>query len=504
MRTAATLLTLCSALLALAVPQALAADAQARFRRGQELYSEGEYLRASRFFFSVYTDPQGGYGDQGEVLGLIAESLVKANYPQSASYFFIKALQSGSKAGVRRALQSMPRILDAVGGDLLRSYVLAHTHEDDYSGETRNHFFYFIGKDKLLKGDPTGALDALKKVGSGSSVGHAAAQLRGTAHAMLGQPQQAVEWFRNCERSAGRLRGGDSDDLEHRCLAGRARSLYQMGRHDDAEEVYDDIPKKSFVWTDILFEQAWNAYAKGDYNRALGKLVTYRSPHLKFVFNPETEVLRAQSFLALCLYDDANKTINDFNEAYQGIGRRLKDELLSRANDYGHLYALGKDAYRSKLHGGDMMRRALNRSVRGPYFASILRQESAALSEGARFRAAMGTQGGYPDFLEKVVAWRVKTARLMGGVFVRNSMVDLYEDLLANLDKMSFIKSEMLSQMKGRIERRNQLTDDGNGGKKRGGAGFDRKDYQYYWGFNGEFWNDELGDYVFALESECR
>lgn len=484
-------------------PAAAGADAQARYQRGQQLYDDGDYLKASRYFFSVYTDPS-GWGDRGEVLGLITDSLVKGNYPQTASYFFIKALQSGSRVGVRRALRSMPRILDAVGGDVLKSYVLAHTREDDYEGETRDHFFYFIGKDKLLKGDATGALDALKKVSGGSSVGPAAAQLRGTAHAILGQPQQAVEWFRNCERSAGRLRGGDSDDLEHRCLAGRARSLYQMGRHDDAEEVYDDIPKKSFVWTDILFEQAWNSYAKGDYNRALGKLVTYRSPHLKFVFNPETDVLRAQSFLALCLYDDANKTINDFNETYQAVGRRLKEELQRNSSNYGHLFAMGKDAYRSKLHGGDMMRRALNRSVRGPHFAAMLRMESAAMNEAARLRAAMGDRGGYPDFLAKVAGWRVKTVRLLGGIFVRNSMVDLYGELLANLDKMSFIKSEMLSQMKGRVERRNQLTADEDGKMKRGSSGFDRKDYQYYWGFNGEFWNDELGDYVFALESECR
>ena len=30
-----------------------------------------------------------------------------------------------------------------------------------------------------------------------------------------------------------------------------------------------------------------------------------------------------------------------------------------------------------------------------------------------------------------------------------------------------------------------------------------RRDDQFYWSFNGEFWNDELGDYVFGLESEC-
>jgi len=41
-------------------------------------------------------------------------------------------------------------------------------------------------------------------------------------------------------------------------------------------------------------------------------------------------------------------------------------------------------------------------------------------------------------------------------------------------------------------------------GTKRGDVKYiERNDKQYFWTFNGEFWADELGDYVFALRSEC-
>ena len=87
-------------------------------------------------------------------------------------------------------------------------------------------------------------------------------------------------------------------------------------------------------------------------------------------------------------------------------------------------------------------------------------------------------------------------------------MIDLYNDLLGDFDKMSFIKSDMLAHMKNRIEQKSgklaTMSEDEDGVLKRGNSSVDRKDYQYYWSFNGEFWNDELGDYVFALESECR
>jgi hypothetical protein len=41
------------------------------------------------------------------------------------------------------------------------------------------------------------------------------------------------------------------------------------------------------------------------------------------------------------------------------------------------------------------------------------------------------------------------------------------------------------------------------GDRTRGNVIPSRRDDQYYWSFNGEFWNDELGDYVFGLESAC-
>jgi hypothetical protein len=42
-------------------------------------------------------------------------------------------------------------------------------------------------------------------------------------------------------------------------------------------------------------------------------------------------------------------------------------------------------------------------------------------------------------------------------------------------------------------------------GRARGDVAYLRRtDKQYFWTFNGEFWADELGDYVFSLKSECK
>jgi hypothetical protein len=65
---------------------------------------------------------------------------------------------------------------------------------------------------------------------------------------------------------------------------------------------------------------------------------------------------------------------------------------------------------------------------------------------------------------------------------------------------MAFIKLEMLKRAKDQLLfHKNASTD-----RTRGNIIPSRRDDQFYWSFNGEFWNDELGDYVFGLESRCK
>ena len=90
--------------------------------------------------------------------------------------------------------------------------------------------------------------------------------------------------------------------------------------------------------------------------------------------------------------------------------------------------------------------------------------------------------------------------RTVIGAYVRSGMISKYGELFSAFQGMSFIKLEILAQKKERLYQ----TDAPVGNKKRGDVKYiDRNDKQYFWTFNGEFWADELGDYVFALRSEC-
>jgi len=85
------------------------------------------------------------------------------------------------------------------------------------------------------------------------------------------------------------------------------------------------------------------------------------------------------------------------------------------------------------------------------------------------------------------------------GAYVRKSL-HLNMDLLEKaFEGMTYIKLEVLGRRKEQLYFASNDQD-----RTRGDIRYlKRNDKQYFWTFNGEFWADELGDYVFSLKSEC-
>lgn len=495
-------------------------DQAAYLATARTLYNEGQYFRSARYAFeSIEKSPE----TKADAYSWITLDLTKAHLYNAATYFFIRTLQTGHSSAIRRVLIETQELFVRVGPDLLRKYLVRHTKYDDYDAKNRSAFLYSLGKDALLAHQEALAIGYLNGIQSSSALWPFALELKGSAHAILGETEKAVYDFNLCVDDAGDLTRGldtssylyrqslsDAEDLRARCMAGVARSYYQENKFDDADRTYDRIQKSSLVWPDILFEQAWNAFARQEYNRTLGKLVSYKSPALMFVFNPEIDVLRAQAYLALCLYSDANDVINEFNGRYNRIGEEVKAFVEGKQSDLDAFYGVGKEALHGSIYINQGMRPMLNQFVRGPYFTSLVHNENEIASERAgirRFAAARGVAEdpgkGLPGFLEQVLEWRKKSVRVLGGMFVKNSLIDYHAQLVENFEKMAFIKLEMLKRAKDQLIYKNSPNLAHAAERGWGNQTPHRKDYQYYWSFNGEFWNDEIGDYVFGLESQC-
>ena len=513
----------CGALLAGLLSVSL--SAQATIQDVRRAFDLGQYFTAARIAFND-ANRSSGPAEKAMSYAWAAHGLVRAGLDQSALYFFIRAIQIRDRAASLKALELAPLFIERAGTDFLKRFLLQYTRPEDYPSEARNAFFLAVARDRLSQGDDAGAVKAASEVAPSNALYPLALQIRGAAQVMLKQPKSALDDFKLCEQKAperdnardlqspelsGRwneMKRSSASDLRARCIADQARVLYELGNFEEADRRYDRIPKSSFVWTDTLFEHAWNSYSRGEYNRALGKLVSYRSPSLRFVFNSEVDVLMAQSYLALCLYEDAGKVIEGYNRDYGALAKEVKAFLDSHPTDARAYFNLGRKALQEKLHSENRMNRFLNRFVRSPNFQAL----SLSLDRVSAERAAIqrldalhpetrtGPTAGFPGFLNATLDWRVRSIQLLGGVFVRNSMVDTYQVLVSDLEKAQFMKIDALSHQKKRLQ-------DPMGAqaleRTRGNRTPERRDDQYLWSFNGEFWNDEIGDYVFALDSEC-
>ena len=483
-------------------------EAVGLMRESRVLEGQGKHFSAARYAFAA-SQVDASYTAESDAQ--IAVSLIHAHLENAASYFFIRTLQSGNKTAIRKVLTESQALLDAVGVDLLRDYLIRHTQYSDYDEVNRSAYLYALAKEAVLNQQESKAIEYVNGMSKASPLWPYGLEIRGTAAAVMGKNAAAVDDFKLCQSQSSMLAKEEAFDLKNRCLAGQARTLYQMDQFDESDQVYDLIAKSSFSWPEILFEQAWVSFARGEYNRTLGKLVSYKSPALKFLFNSEVDVLRAQAYLALCLYDDANKVIQEFVNRYTPVGLEIKTFVEKNASNIDTFYETGKASQMAYLHEAKGMGRVLNRFTRSPYFQGLVRSERAVQKEqqAAEFFAKNAPGGGaapgkgFVGFLDQILSWRLKSIRHLGGAYVKNSLIDHHQVILSDFDKMSFIKLEMLKLAKEELMRSSQssmATEE----RGRGNMVPQRRDYQYYWAFNGEFWNDELGDYIFGLESRCK
>jgi len=478
--------------------QASGNEAEVDFKKAFSAYQSQDYFQAASLAFQAM-----GHDDRlkSSSYALIARSLMAVPWPQSASYFFIRALQMQHKQDQVSVLTQTQDLLDAVGVDLLRKYLVKYTEYEDYDEKNLSAYLYALGKESLLKGETQEAIRSLGKIQDTSSLWPYSLQLKGTSYALLGEKEAALSEFQLCEKEASRItRTRQSQDLKSRCLAGQARTLYEMNRFQEADHIYGLIPKKSIVWPDVLFEQAWNFFSRSQFHRSLGKLIAYQNPLLSFVFNSEQEVLEAQSYWSLCYFPRAMQVILKFNKKYTSIGQEIKNFLKIHENQMDQFYRLGKSSLRQSIHTSGI-NKVLNRFIRSSYFESFVESEKRALEEEKKinnFISKKGKQKKFFEFLKKIIQWRLNTIHFLGGAFIKNSLIDYYSDLISNFEKISFIKIEILKYEK-EIIINNKRDRHKNIPQK-----FEENFSDYlYWNFNEEFWIDELGDYVFDIHSNC-
>ncbi len=380
------------------------------------------------------------------------------------------------------------------------------TLPDGVLGQSRSAIArYILAKKHFRRGRLPEALRETSGISESHAVFPFAAHLRAAAFGAQGKHEEAESAYRACVSSSASRYNAESNPVKLRqllinrdsCVAGLARTAFGKGAYAQADLLYLDIPKTSYIWPEILHEEAWNSYHLKNYNRTLGKLVSYKAPVFDFVFNPEIEVLKSLAYLRLCLYKDVNKTVEDFYSQWLEPSKSLRTFLVKQGRDYDSFYELVTRFERDR-QAKDFLMHALLLSISKDAAWQEMKQSLLdALDEFNRLKGAGG--GRFHAALMRNVKDVVEGHQKLLGSYARAQFHEKYQQLVDAFSNMSFVKLEVLARKK------QALYEEGKDLKgKRGDVRYiQRNDKQYFWDFDGEFWADELGDYVFALRSEC-
>jgi hypothetical protein len=320
--------------------------------------------------------------------------------------------------------------------------------------------------------------------------------MEASIHAFKGRNAEALKAFETCiayskNTSDVRL----SLNRDH-CTAGKARVNFAMRKYVASDLLYLDVPKSSRIWPEILFEEAWNSFYLKNYNRSLGKLVSYKAPVFDNFFNHEVDVLSALSYLKLCLYQDAKKISDRFYDenwrSFKGLHRILK--RYKRKNSY--FYNLMLDFEQSGKSPNALVRKIF-KSIKSEKSYADLRDQLGQISKEFN-QIRNQDRSTLKSLLLNNLQESLQVHKLIFGAYIKGKLKSYYQQLYKSFEGISYIKLEILAQRKAK------LYDFSKGERSRGDIQYiQRNEKQYFWDFNGEFWADELGDYVFALKSEC-
>ena len=480
-------------------------DAVANIQQAEALYARRDYIAAAPSFFQAFSYAKSPAEKIRAALGL-GKSLEKVQLDYSASKYLSLIVRKGPTVPYfTEALELLGNINER--SSLGRSHVVQlFPNEVDPSsipGRARGFYFYFKGIEAFDKKQYDPAASYLSQVSPGTVFFAKSRFHLGVIANLNGNGAKAKNFFEAAISSAD---GDNADWLKEQANLNIARALYEEKKFRESMRFYSEIPRSSDNWLQAIFESSWAFFILQKHNNTLGNIHTIHSPFFENRFFPESYILQAVTFLRLCEYKQVDKSLVAFRDRYSSVLKGLDKAIQEYQPEPAQFYSLVKK-YRSGEKAQAEIGAILDSLSRLDVFrdaASTIRlsdSETAKLSRTPNNWQTSGLQDELKDFLDKKkLAASLDTGRRL------LKMARSYSDYLKDLSAQTkFIKAEMNLGKIDKLREELNVTraQDKNvnfiGGMKELNVGQDLE----YWPFQGEYWEDELGGYVFNTSSKC-
>ncbi len=343
----------------------------------------------------------------------------------------------------------------------------------------------------------TQGLDFLTQVDKDSKFYPRAQYLNGLLHYLNGEDQKAVDAFQEVVRVLNPRAGARLDPkLRELAFLSLARIHYGYRQFDRAVYYYDLIDRDSENWLTALFEASWAYYRRGDFDKALGNLLTLHSPFFEREYFPESQIVKAIIYFEACRYPETRGIVDNFLSRFTQVMKEI--EKIANSKDapellYERIAQLQKEAAEKEE---DVTARVVSLALADTDIRTardvvqqlkdqleLLRQQPESLRQ-----SHLGTE--LAGDLKTAIAEKSREA----GEVTRKKFEQQLYDLKSLLAQALKIKLEVSAAEVAVLEKRNrgEATDDELiPAQERTVVG----DEHVYWPYEGEYWRDELGTY---------
>ena len=429
----------------------------------------------------------------------LSERLESKRYYYSALNEFF--METYSKEITQVHLERLEKLLFFTGIELLEDY--EHSLLEKYpTSSTR----FILARRYFNKKNNAKALEYFGKVHPDHRYYPESLLLTAQVYGNKNDSKKEEESYTSCQKAAEKQEN-KADGVKIKryyrmifeiCLVNKARRLYKAGKYQESLVAYDQIPKQSYKWPYVILEKAWAHYQLGDFNRALGLLVTYKSPLMDTYFFPEAEYLTALAYFRLCLYEDSLIVINQYYQFYRPRFKQLEEVLRKNRKSQNYFYDL-------MFKPGDDLKK----------HEEFVRHIITRLKKQTRFSLDFNSVYKINKEMKRIMKNEKKAAQnelIDHLALVKENMKNKINynaktDIFNFLETVPFFSSELfkvnlevLSRQKELVYSNRKLVSDRSRGDY---SNVKRSRFEQFWKFQGEFWGDELGDYSLGLKSSC-
>lgn len=480
----------------------------ANYQKAKKLFVAEKFAGAADQYYRAYVRPKNAAEKNKSEYG-IAASLSRLGLPFAASKYLSKIVRRGPGSQnpfFRPAMEELGRINNRVslGPAHIIQLFRSNIRPSAVPGPARGFYFYYLGIEKFQQKQWQKARFFFSKVPSSSSYYIGALFHIAVVTNLSGSHSRAISLFdRVFQLTQNRKK---YEEINHAALLNLARIHYETRRYRESIEYYSQVPRDSDVWLTAIWEASWAFFFIEKFNNTLGNIHTILSPYFFDRFYPESYILQAITFLKLCRYNQVVGSMQNFKSRYSPVFRDLRSLLRRyKNNPVGFYREIDRYKRGRNLKYPNSVEVVRKVTTLDTYKVSrdTIRFSNRELARVKKYRTSWRRSGLYLsviDFLKKK-----KSSAVSNSGRVLYDQTQNYYDLLLNLSNQTkLIVAEMqlgkIAKLRSKIKTQSKA-DKGQyiGGMQK----LSLSDSLEYWPFDREYWEDELGYYVYNLSSSC-